>query len=65
MKFETEKPSEFTDQFWLVASLDLVEDVVAPLFRQLEGHPRLLQQICVGLCDTREECLRVSDEHKW
>lgn len=33
------KPSERTDQLWLVASLDLVEDVVAPLFRQLEGHP--------------------------
>lgn len=38
------KPSP-TDQLGLVACHQLVEDVVAPLSRQLERHARLLQQI--------------------
>ena len=28
---------------------ELVEDVVAPLSRQLKGHTRLLQQVCFNL----------------
>ena len=33
----------------LVASHQLIEDVVAPLSRQLEGYTRLLQQICFNI----------------
>ena len=35
-----------TDQLRFVSCHQLIEDVVAPLSRQLEGHARLLQQIC-------------------
>lgn len=34
-----------TQQFWLMASAELVEDVVAPLSRQLVSYSGLFQQI--------------------
>lgn len=35
-----------TDQLRFVSRHNLVEDVVAPLLRQLERHSGLLQQVC-------------------
>lgn len=42
--------SSHTDQFRFVACCELIEDVVAPLSRQLACDSRLLQQICVDSC---------------
>lgn len=46
LSFFLMRGARLTDQLRFVSRHDLVEDVVAPLLRQLEGHSGLLQQVC-------------------